>query len=134
MINGLFDNFVPLNIRLPGEAQARRAAVKNCLVSGLPPLAYASIDGVHIKVKPPKADKLIYICRHGYASLNAMMLCAPDTYIHYVKSDCPGSFHDSRVFKESNLYKLFDEDNWVPFPDAFICADAAYETFKVRCK
>ena len=60
-------------------------------------------------------------------SLNVMALCGASLKVFALAADCPGSWHDSRVFKESDLFNLLNTGQYLPFEDAVILADSAYE-------
>jgi hypothetical protein len=44
---------------------------------------------------------------------------------YYVKSEWPGSVHDSRVLRNSNLFRRMSA-GWRPIPGSIILADSAY--------
>ena len=55
-----------------------------------------------------------------------MVLCGPNGKIHFVNAQCPGSYHDSAIFKSSTLFKKLFEEKWLPFPGGMIIGDGAY--------
>lgn len=63
-----------------------------------------SIDGCHIRIKPPSADSMCYLNRKLFYSIQLQALCDYqgkylDIYVGY-----PGSVHDSRVLRNSPIY------------------------------
>ena len=51
--------------------------------------------------------------------------------IFYVDAQWPGSQHDSRIFRDSKLYKKLDDKNTRPHPDFLIVADSAYQVHQL---
>ena len=60
-------------------------------------------------------------------SLNVMALCGASLKVFALATDCPGSWHDSRVFEESELFHLLNSGRYLPFENAVILADSAYK-------
>ncbi|KAI2646155.1 hypothetical protein H4Q32_026905 [Labeo rohita] len=63
-----------------------------------------SIDGCHIRIKPPSADSMCYLNRKLFYSIQLQALCDHrgkylDIFVGY-----PGSVHDSRVLRNSPIY------------------------------
>jgi len=63
-----------------------------------------SIDGCHIRIKPPSADSMCYLNRKLFYSIQLQALCDHqgkylDIFVGY-----PGSVHDSRVLRNSTIY------------------------------
>uniref|UniRef100_A0A0K8U742 Putative nuclease HARBI1 n=1 Tax=Bactrocera latifrons TaxID=174628 RepID=A0A0K8U742_BACLA len=54
-----------------------------------------------------------------------MMVCGPNFQISAVNCNWPGSVHDARVLRNSNLFGRF-ENGFRPFPNAVILGDSAY--------
>lgn len=64
-----------------------------------------AIDSTHIQIKPPKEHPQTYVNRKGYHSINLQCVCREDMrYIHCF-AGWPGSCHDSRVLKNSDLWQ-----------------------------
>ena len=74
--------------------------------SGMPTLLYAMVDGTHVGVQPKANENPeSYRNRHHSKSINVMLVTLPSGKIAYVKADMTGRIHDSRVFRNSRLYK-----------------------------
>ena len=56
-----------------------------------------------------------------------MALCGASLKVFAIAADCPGSWHDSRVFEESDLFHLLNSGRYLPFENAVILADSAYK-------
>ena len=56
-----------------------------------------------------------------------MALCGASLKVFALAADCPGSWHDSRVFEESELFHLLNSGRYLPFENAVILADSAYK-------
>lgn len=61
------------------------------------------IDGTHVKVIPYRENEYIYVNRKSFHSINVQAVCDADGKFIHINAMWPGSAHDSRVFKESNL-------------------------------
>ena len=55
------------------------------------------------------------------------MICSGASFkIFAANADCPGSQHDARVYRESELYRRLAVDKFKPVPHGVILADKAY--------
>ena len=55
------------------------------------------------------------------------MVCAGASFkIYAATADSPGSQHDARVYRESELYQRLTVDKFKPIPHGIILADKAY--------
>lgn len=53
-----------------------------------------------------------------------MFVCGPSCQFYYVNSNWPGSVHDARVLRNSNLYRRMEHQNL--FPNSVLLGDSAY--------
>jgi hypothetical protein len=111
----LCSNFALLNYALAYG----RNVLKHILIS----------DGTHVHVYPKMAQKLAYINRKGVTSINVMIVAGSGGRIFYITTNSPGSYHDSAVFKSSQLWYIMTNGEFIPFRGAVMLADSAYETF-----
>ena len=86
-----------------------------------------STDGTHVPVEPPKDDKPDFWNRKNTTSINVLIISGKDYKINYISSRAPGSHHDSSIFKKTHLYRWLDNGWYVPFQNAILLADSAYE-------
>lgn len=90
--------------------------------NGFPGIVGA-LDGTHIRIRKPNNHSASYINRKGFPSLQLQAVCKPDLTFSHVFTGYPGSCHDSRVLKNSDLWQnglqLCNIQN-------HIIADAAY--------
>lgn len=107
-----------------GERLALPITFKNVGNSDLPSVC-ACIDGTHIPILAPSENESQFVNRHDVHSLNCMLVCGPNLKIFYASCRWPGSVHDSRVLRNSNLFERF-ESGWRPFPNAIILGDSGY--------
>ena len=91
------------------------------------PCVCGCVDGTLINIDSPSNHEEVYVDRYGDHSLNVMMICGPNNYFYAVNANWPGSVHDSRVFRNTAIYRRF-EQGWRLFPGAVILGDSAYAT------
>jgi hypothetical protein len=89
------------------------------------PCVCGCVDGTLINTDKPTIHEEVYVNRYGDHSLNVMMICGPNHYVYAVNANCPGSVHDARVFRNTAIYRRF-EQGWRPFPGAVVLGDSAY--------
>ena len=89
------------------------------------PCVIGVVDGTHIRVSPPGSEETGYVNRHHFPSLNTLLVCGPDNSFYFCHSRCAGSWHDSRVMKDSTLWHAFEHGE-TPLPSGVILGDSAY--------
>ena len=96
-------------------------------VAGFPGVIGA-IDGSHISVKAPNIYQADYLDRTMKHSINLMAVCLPDKRFSFISAGAPGSYHDSRAFKNSGLYERIINNPRSLFPssDYHIIGDSAF--------
>ncbi|XP_055915446.1 uncharacterized protein LOC129950860 [Eupeodes corollae] len=85
------------------------------------------IDGSHIKIKAPVLNKENYFNRkHYYSILLQGVVNAKKKFINVFCGE-PGSLHDSRLLRRSDLYRVSFERTEERFPfNSFLLGDSAY--------
>ena len=130
-IRAFFDGFVPDWICLPDNIEAeRQAQLFHQLTPEWPPNGVAAGDGTYVWVhtKDP-----FYWCRKQFPALNCFMLVGADMRCFWCTSDAHGSWHDMHVLRETELWRMLIQDNWMCincFPGGIFFMDSAYETFR----
>ena len=61
------------------------------------------VDETHIRIQKPSHDEADYVIRHFYHSINVQAICRPDGRFSDVFAGFPGSVHDSRIWKLSQV-------------------------------
>ena len=61
------------------------------------------VDGKHIRIQKPSDDEADYVNRHLYHSINVQAICLPNGSFSDVLARFPGSVHDSRIWKLSQV-------------------------------
>lgn len=72
--------------------------------NGFPGIVGA-LDGTHIEIKTPGVNGASYINRKGYASLQLQAVCNHEMIFTDVFAGFPGSCHDARVLRNSDLWE-----------------------------
>ncbi|VDI37724.1 Hypothetical predicted protein [Mytilus galloprovincialis] len=80
------------------------------------------IDGTHIHIKPPTEHPQSYVNRKSFHSVILQAVCLQDMKISNCFAGFPGSVHDSRVLRQSDLW---DEAN-MACGQNHILGDGAY--------
>lgn len=83
----------------------RKSYIGNVSLSGFPGIIGA-IDGSHIEIEKPHREPDAWNDRHGKHSINLTAVCDSDGKIIYYNVGAPGSFHDARVLRLSDLPDL----------------------------
>ncbi|XP_052078520.1 putative nuclease HARBI1 [Mytilus californianus] len=68
------------------------------------PGVIGAIDATHIQIQPPNEHPQAYVNRKSYHSIILQAVCLPDTSFSNCFIGWPGSVHDSRVLKNSELW------------------------------
>jgi len=95
-----------------------RAGIANCV---------GAIDGSHIPVEKPIVEGREYFNRkHSYS---IVLLAVVDCDMKFINVYCgdPGSYHDTRVLRRSDLYHQAENNLRALFPgDTFLLGDKGY--------
>lgn len=69
------------------------------------PGVLGAVDSSHIQIRPPKDHPQTYVNRKGFHSVILQAVCREDMRYTHVFCGWPGSCHDSRVLKNSDLWE-----------------------------
>lgn len=72
------------------------------------PYVCGVVDGSLIPIQAPSQYEAAFVDRKGQHSLNCMFVCGATCQFFYVNSNWPGSLHDSRVLRSSQLYQRME--------------------------
>ncbi|XP_048512464.1 putative nuclease HARBI1 [Athalia rosae] len=90
------------------------------------PKTIGAIDETHIRINAPKQNPADYIDRKGFHSIQLQDVCDHRTLITHCYAGHPGSVHNRRVFRLSEVADYLNDDDAFP-EDSHILGDAAYE-------
>jgi len=86
-----------------------------------------AIDGSHIRIVKPKKNPNSYCNRKNYHSILLQGVCDSNKLFLDVYTGEPGSIHDMRLFRKSDLYERI-KNSLIDFPeDSHIVGDLAYK-------
>ncbi|XP_043270332.1 putative nuclease HARBI1 [Venturia canescens] len=115
----------PLFIKWPAGDQAQ-AIMQGFEESSGFPKVIGAIDGTHIHIIAPKEDAVSYINRKGYHSIQLQLVCDHRCIITNCYTGYPGSVHDQRIFRLSEVSQFLNDDERFP-SNSHLVGDAAYE-------
>lgn len=102
VLRAITTHMKPIYIKWPKNEDVIRIANAIESSSGFPNVI-GFIDGTHVPIKAPSADRDSFINRKGYASINVLAVCDNVMRFIYVYADRAGSVHDARVLRVSSL-------------------------------
>ncbi|KAK3909435.1 Protein ANTAGONIST OF LIKE HETEROCHROMATIN PROTEIN 1 [Frankliniella fusca] len=86
-----------------------------------------AIDGSHIEIQQPVGGGREYFNRKQHYSIVLQAVVDSDMKFTNVHCGDPGSFHDSRILRRSELYQVGQRDVQALFPnDTFLLGDKGY--------
>lgn len=110
-------------VRLPRRNEATKTIEKFYQMANFPNVV-GCIDCTHVKILRPTLNEVVYVNRKGKHSINVQLVCDADLVITNCVVNWPGSVHDSRILRESALYRAFER---VPKPlDGVLLGDSGY--------
>lgn len=86
------------------------------------PGAVGAIDCTHIRIMKPSRHGDEYCNRKGYFSVNVQATCNAQEYFTSIDAQWPGSVHDSRILKRSEVYRLMNRQQ----RGAILLGDSGY--------
>ncbi|KAI4468091.1 hypothetical protein MML48_2g00016492 [Holotrichia oblita] len=91
-----------------------------------------AIDGTLIPIKAPVVDPEVYITRKSNYAMTLQAVCISNLKFTNCFMGYPGSVSDTRIFRNSTLYKKCMENPRTLFPNEhlFIIGDKAYPIFE----
>lgn len=93
-------------------------------VCGFPDVVGA-IDGTHIQIKAPSAHPERYYNRKGDYSIVLQAVCQSNLVFTHVFCSFPGSVHDARVLRNSEIHSWFENRDYFP-NNAHLIGDNGY--------
>ncbi|XP_060562378.1 putative nuclease HARBI1 [Ruditapes philippinarum] len=73
------------------------------------PNIIGSLDGTRIRISAPSENQKSYINRKGFHSIQLQAVCREDLTFTHCFTGFPGSVHDSRILKNSDLWDYGQE-------------------------
>jgi len=88
------------------------------------PNVVGCLDCTHVRITAPSENEAEYVNRKGYHSINCQLICNADLIITNCVVNWPGSVHDSRILRGSNVWEVFER---VPRPlPGILLGDSGY--------
>lgn len=101
VVSGQLNNYV----RMPSAVEATENAQRFYQMANFPNV-FGCIDCTHVPILTPTVNEAEYVDRRGDHSLNCQLLCGPDLRVYNCVVNWPGSVHDARILRESQLFKV----------------------------
>lgn len=92
------------------------------------PSVRGAVDGTLVHIDAPGADEPIFVSRDNKHSINVLLVSGPRMQFFFVSAKSPGSFHDSRALRISQLWHSWEIRGWRPDNDhrSLLLGDSAY--------
>ena len=117
----LLCDFVEFPLTLP---EIHRKQEEFQQIAGFPGVV-GVIDCTHIRIVAPQDQEHAYVNRKNFHSINTQLVFDASYRIMDVVANWPGSTHDARIWRESGLRTLF-ENNHVPPHSCHLLGDSGY--------
>lgn len=116
---------MPIYVRWPTSSHLIQQQFFN--IAGFPHVK-GIIDGTLVRIDAPQIDEPVYVGRDSTHSINVVIVSGPQNQIFFASAKSPGSFHDSRALRVSNLWDRWEIEGWRPDRDvqSIILGDSAY--------
>ena len=112
-------------IHFPSDGEIPEIKRKFSLVAGLPASVIGCIDGSLIYIDAPTESEEQFVDRKGHHSINLSAICGPDGMFYWINCSMPGSVHDARVLRDSQLFNELLYERFLP-PSSVLLGDSAY--------
>ncbi|KAK0137689.1 putative nuclease HARBI1 [Merluccius polli] len=96
---------LPMFVIFPGYKPVRAIKEEFHRIAGFPSVI-GCIDGTHIPITAPSHNEADYLKRKSIHSINVQIICDAAHIISNAEAKWPGSVHDSRIYRESNLSNI----------------------------
>ncbi|XP_025111928.1 putative nuclease HARBI1 [Pomacea canaliculata] len=83
------------------------------------------IDGTLIRIQAPTEQEHEFVSRKGYHAINVQMICDADLIFINCIAKWPGSVHDSRILRESEIFETFENSARRPL-NGIVLGDSGY--------
>ena len=90
------------------------------------PRVIGAIDGCHIRINCPKCNKAAYYNRKKYYSILLQGIVDADKKFIDIHCGEPGSMHDARMFRRSNVFKKINSNVNLIVSRGILLGDSAY--------
>lgn len=86
------------------------------------------IDGTLIHIDAPSVGEPAYVGRDNKHSINVILVSGPQNQFFFASAICPGSIHDARAIRMSELWRRWEIEGWRPDNDngSILLGDSAY--------
>jgi len=111
-------------IRWPDAAERRAISATIERATGFPNIV-GLVDGTHVPIQAPLVDPAQYINRHHEYSINVQAVVDSTLLVRHLHVGEPGSMHDRRVFRRSDLYRDLLSGQIIG-PDEHLVGDGGY--------
>ena len=111
-VTAALNEIAPQFIKFPKKQKEIQQAMQSFYSIGGFPNVLGAIDGTQIKIrKPPPEREEAFYCRKQYHSLNVQFICNGEMIFTNCFARYPGSFHDSRIWRNSAVREFLESVN-----------------------
>lgn len=97
-------------IKFPNDEEALRLAKRDWQEKYSFPAAIGALDCTHVPIVKPFDHGDEYVNRKNFCSINVMATCNSKQMFTSVDASWPGSVHDARIWKNSEIYNVMKEN------------------------
>ena len=122
VVEAVNDNIYEEFVCFPNDSSPDASNFRD--IAGMPCI-FGCIDGSHVPIVKPNESESQFVNRHGYHSINVLVVCVHDLRFYYCNARWPGSVNDSRILRTSSFQRRL-KAGWRPFNGAVLLGDSGF--------
>lgn len=122
-VSGVLSEEIQRHVFLPCQDVANSSKRKFFTKYGFPG-TIGCVDCTHVKILASSENEPEFVNRKGYHSINVQLICDADMIVMNGVVRWPGSVHDSRILRLSDIFDHFEQDP--PILQGHLLGDSGY--------